>query len=116
MINKKYYIKSNHSVFIDDYKEGEGKQVNDYNLSAIISAETPKEAIIKYFDKNLYFSFDIKYIDNDNEGAFYYSNLVDEDNIEANEYEKNLWKEGKKTLYSTNTYLLIYELNKITEI
>jgi hypothetical protein len=116
MTNKEYYIKSNHSVFIDDYEQGEGKQVNEYNLKAIIKAQNVKEALIKYFDKKLYFSFDIKFIHDNDEGGFYYSNLVDEENSEATESEVNQWKEGKKTLYSNNTYLSIYELNKINVI
>ena len=104
----KYYIESFHDVFIDDYKEGEGKQVNNYNLSAIIDAENVTEAIKKYFDKELFFSFDIKYLD-----EFNYSNLVNHENEEATHEEIVLWKDGKKSLYSNDTQLSIYQLNKI---
>jgi hypothetical protein len=108
MTTNKYYIESFHSVFIDDYKQGEGKQVNSYNLSAFIEAQNVTEAIKMYFDKELYFSFDIKHLYN-----FTYSNLVDNENLEHNEVDINLWKQGKKTLYANYTQLSIYQLNKI---
>jgi hypothetical protein len=113
MTTNKYYIESFHDIFIDDYKEGEGKQVNSYNLNAIIEAQNVTEAIKKYFDTVLYFSFEIEHTHIDEHGDLHYSNLVNHENEEATHEEIVLWQDGKETLYSNNTYLSIHQLNKI---
>ena len=117
---KKYYIESTHEIYVDDYNYGEGKHCNSYTQSAYIGAESPKEAIEKYFEKELYLSFDIKHacIDheegiNESENTLHYSNLVDDDNNEASEVDIKEWKKGKLKLYSNNTFLTI---NQLTEV
>ena len=116
MTQNKYFIKSLHTIHKDDYNEGEGEYIHEYNLNAFITAETPKDAIIKYFDKELYLSFDIDKSFYEEDGILHYSNLVDQDNTEPSEYKINLWKEGKKTLYVNNTEIHIFEVNRITEL
>lgn len=118
MTMKRYYIETFHLVYKDNYQEGEGENVNNFELNSIIEAETPKEAIKKYFDEVLYYSYDEEYLDTDNEeeGYFYYSTLVDKENAEASEQEKDLWRNGDYILYSNNISLSISELVKITKL
>lgn len=115
MKQNKYFIKSLHTIHEDDYNEGEGKYINEYNLDAFITAETPKDAIIKYFDTQLYLSFDINN-SYEEEGILHYSNLVDEDNTEPTDHQINLWKQGKEIIYVNYTQIHIFEVNKITEL
>jgi hypothetical protein len=114
MTTNKYYIDSSHFVFIDDYKQGEIEYTNSYSLNAFIEAENVTEAIKKYFNTVLYFSFDIKNKHIDEQGDLHYSNLVNNENEEATHEQIELWKQGKETLYSNNTYLSIHQLNKIS--
>ena len=107
---KRYYIESNHDVYKDSYNEGETENINYYNLKSIVQAKNPKEAIKQYFDKELCYSFNIDNSDTDEDGVLHYSVLVDEENSEATEKEIELWKEGKKVLYSNNITLSIFEL------
>lgn len=109
---KTFKIDSFHSVFIDDYKEGEGENVNNYTQTAEVKAETVNEAIELYFKRTLFYSFDFKnaYIDDENSKVLHYSNLVDEDNSEASESQIERWKQNKLTLYSNTIQIEVYEL------
>ena len=112
-----YYITSTHDIYIDNYTEGEGKRVNSYDLNAIVKAENVKEAIAKYFKNELYLSYDEEYIDDSlDDGNFFYSNLVDSENLEATKEEIELWKKNEKVLYSNNSSLKIYQLVKIEKL
>lgn len=112
-----YYITSIHDIYIDNYTEGEGDRVNSYDLNAIVKAENVKKAIAKYFEKELYLSFDEKYLDDSlDEGNFFYSNLVDSENLEATKEEIELWKKNEKILYSNTSSLKIYQLVKINKL
>ena len=115
MKTNKYYIQSTHSIYEDDYNEGEGENVNYYTLKGIVIAENAKEAIKKYFEDTLYynFSFENAMIDEEKTNILFYSNLVDEDNSEASEAEKEAWKQGNKKLYSDNSRI---EINILSEI
>jgi hypothetical protein len=115
MKTNKYYISSTHNIYEDDYNEGEGKEVNYYTLKAIVIAENAKEAIKKYFENTLYYSFSFEYaiIDEEDTNILFYSNLVDENNSEASEAEKEAWKKGNKKLYSDNARIEINMLNAI---
>ena len=109
-----YKVTSTHDIYIDSYTKGETKHVNYDQLSSEIKAESWKDAIKKYFSEYLFFemSFKYGYIDKEN-NAFYYSNLVNVDNIEASEYEIKQWKENKLTLYSNNTVITVEQIIKI---
>ena len=115
---KNYIIKTSHEIEIDEFNEGLTNLVNTYNLEEKIQAETPREAIEKYFSSFLYydFTFENAYIfhlegDGDEKNVLAYDTLVDEEKIEATESQKELWKKGEKTLYNNRIYLKIYELN-----
>ena len=118
---KNYIIKTNHEIEIDNFNEGLTDYVNSYNLEAKIQAETPREAIEKYFKEFLYykFTFENAYIvheedEDEDKNTLYYDTLVDEETFEATESQKKLWKKGEKILYNNRTYLKIYELNPVT--
>jgi hypothetical protein len=109
---KTYRIESSHSVYTDDYNEGEGSFVNGYEMDAIIKAEAPDLAIEKYFETVVGYDFSIKdaYIE---DNVLFYSNLVDGSNIQASEQQIESWKQGKCILYSDNSHVVIYELNRV---
>ncbi len=117
-----YFIESIHFVYVDNYNEGEQEQKNCYEQKAMIKAENPSQAIEKYFETELYFSFNIEDAairheeegeEADNINKLDYSNLVDEENSEATENEREQWKQGKKVLYSNNTVLSIFEVQPV---
>lgn len=112
---RNFQIVSNHTIYVDSFNEGEQEQVNYYELSANIKAETPQKAIEQYFGKNLYYHFNIKdsSIDDEKENVLYYSTLVDGDNSEAFENCIELWKEGQKKLFSNQIRIEIQELKPV---
>ena len=115
MKENKYYIASTHCIYEDDYNEGEEENVNYYTLKAIVIAENAKQAISKYFENTLSYSFSFEnaMIDEEKTNILFYSNLVDEDNAEANKAEIEAWKQGNKKLYSDNARIEINILNAI---
>ena len=115
---KTYFIKTSHEIEIDEFNEGLTNLVNTYNLEDKIQAETPREAIEKYFSNYLYYNFTFAnaYIMHLEEGGedknvLIYDILVDEESHEPTETDIENWKKGKKTLYNNRIYLKIYELN-----
>jgi hypothetical protein len=117
-----YIIKTSHEIEIDNYKEGLTNYVNSYSLKSEIKAATPREAIQKYFDEYLYYNFDIKYAcilheeeENEPTNVLFYDVLVDEENNEATESQRELWKKDKIILYNNRIYLEIF-LNQLTTI
>lgn len=112
---KKYQIQSIHTVFIDNYENGEGNQVNLYSLNKIIKAETPKEAIIEYIKDFLYYDISPEHLEKDEEkpNVIHTGALVDEDNSQATERQIEDWKKGLINLYSNNIYIVIEELKEI---
>jgi hypothetical protein len=109
---KHFLIKTIHDVYIDSYDQGELGHVNGWAQEAKIEAENVKKAIELYFEKELYFSFNFDHcgIDEENSNELHYSNLVDGNNLEATESEIEQWKQGKKTLYTNNIYLRVFEI------
>ncbi len=53
----KYYIESWHEIYQDNFKEGEVAHVNSYSMSAMIEADSIKEALAKYYEKILLYDF-----------------------------------------------------------
>jgi hypothetical protein len=116
-----YIIKTSHEIEIDTYNEGITNYVNSYSLKSEIKAATPREAVQKYFDEYLYYNFDIKsaYIiheeeENEAKNVLLYDVLVDEENNEATENQKKLWKKDKLTLYNNSIYLEIFLIQLTT--
>ncbi len=117
---KRYYIESTHEVYVDTFEAGEDHYCNGYNHQAMIEAENQRDAIQKYFENELYFSFNFEHANIDHEeginekiNTLHYSNLVDKDNAEASKSEIEAWKRGEITSYSNNTFLTIFELTEV---
>ena len=117
-----YIIKTSHEIEKDSYNDGLLNYVNSYNLKHEIKAATPREAIQKYFDEYLYYTFDFKaaYIlheqeENEATNILFYDVLVDEENNEATKDQIKLWKKDKLTLYNNRIHLEIF-LTQLTTI
>lgn len=118
---KTYFIESTHDVYIDNYNDGETTNVNFYDIKQNVKAENPREAIKKFFEEVLYYKFDFEsaYIAHEEEGEeepknkLHYAVLVDEESSEANEKDIEKWKKNKKTLYSNNITIYIFEVQPV---
>ena len=119
---KTYIIKTSHEIEKDSYNDGLLNYVNSYNLKHEIKALTPREAIQKYFDECLYYTFDFKsacILHEEEKGEatniLFYDVLIDEENNEATDDQIKLWKKDKLTLYNNNIHLEIF-LTQLTQI
>lgn len=99
-------------MYVDNYNNGELEKIHSYKLDAQIEAKSPLAAVQKYFADVLFFSFDIDKAGTEEADAIHYSNLVDEDNSEANKNDIKLWEEGKVVLYSNNSITEVSEIVK----
>jgi hypothetical protein len=111
---RNFQIVSDHTVYVDSFKDGELENVNNYDIKANVKALSPIEAIEEYFKNTLYYDFNKDYMQEDeeekNENKVWYSVLVDEENTQATETQKKEWKRGKKTLYANYITLFVHEV------
>ena len=113
---KNYYITATIFVAIDDFNEGEGEVVNNWDTKSIIKGETPMEAVKTFFEKVLYFSFEEEnaHIEHELNGVnvLQYSNYVNDDNCElaADGKEMAEFAQGKRTVFVATSYIEIFEL------
>jgi len=98
---------------VDTYNEGLTQYVNSYDAKSEVSANDPKEAILKYLNDFLYFDIELNEVDFDGE-FIQTSILVDVDNNQPMPNEIEKWKNNELTLYCDSISLTIYELNQIT--
>jgi hypothetical protein len=112
---KDYKIYSAHDIYIDSYENGELENVNHFTMGSEIKATNPKEAIKEYFETILCYDFNINdaIISENDKNILYYSNLVDNDHMQASKNEIEKWKKNQIKLYSNNTTLFIYELKEV---
>jgi len=117
---KQFYFNINATIYKDDYNEGQGNQVNFWQLKELIKAENLTLAIEKLFETVLYFSYkkefaQIQDCDDSINNVLEYSNLVDENNCEILESDKKYqdWKAGKIILYGCDLSIEIFELNAV---
>ena len=104
-----YLIKSYHNIYVDDYNEGEGYHVNSYNMTAFIKAPEVGNAIQQYIENCLYYKFNSNYLDTSGDDiSSYYDVLVNKDDAEATENERELWKQGKLKLYNNQIRIEAY--------
>jgi hypothetical protein len=61
-------------------------------VESTIKANTPREAIEKYFERDLYYKFNIDFATIEIDEILHYSVLVDHENTEANEKQIESWK------------------------
>lgn len=109
-----FKITSFHSVAVDSFTEGEGENVNNYHLSAEITAKDLPEAISLYFENTLCYSLNFDNLNKDNDQIFY-STLVNGENEEIKEncvlFQE--WKVGRAKLYSNVFEICAQELKPV---
>jgi hypothetical protein len=110
---KLYKVVSNHDIYEDSYTEGELGYCHTYDEDAQIKAETPKEAVEKYFSEVLRIDPNELGIDYDGDRV-YSSKLVDSDGALASSTEIEMWKKGELKLYSENITVRVYAMELIT--
>lgn len=113
---KRYQISSYHEVHEDNYEEGELDQVNSYEIGPwTIKADTPMEAIAKYYNSYLPREFKPEYamLDDERANTIYDSSLEDEAGLEPSEDELVEWREGRMKLYSNNATIFVHELVEV---
>jgi hypothetical protein len=111
---KTYKITTIHDVFIDNYENGEGKHVNSYDLTSECKALTVQDAIINHFNNTVYLPFDFQHADIDKEqNLIFYCNLVNVDNEDPTEHEREEWKKGKIELFANNIIITAQELTNV---
>jgi hypothetical protein len=117
---KQFYFNVNATIYKDDYKEGQGDQVNSWQNQELIKAENLTLAIEKLFETKLYFTYKKEFAQvndcNDSiNNILEYCNMVDNDNCEVLESDKKYqdWKAGKIELYSCDLSIEIFELNAV---
>ena len=111
---KKYYIKTWHDIHEYDYNDGELDHVNNYDMSEIIKADNPKDAVDIYIRKVLGYMYDVDEIELDE--SIYFDVIVDKECMQASTNQIDNWKQGKLKLYSDYVNMEIYHLNQITEL
>jgi hypothetical protein len=113
MKTKTFFISSCNSVFIADYKDGDGDMVSEYNIKAKISADSAESALMLFIEKQLYFNFCKENINIDDTCGIVYSALVDDENYEASKEEIKKWQKGALRLYSHYSNIKIHELVEV---
>lgn len=113
---KTYLVKSYHEIFVDDYNEGEGKNVNSYTFSGKVRADSPKEAVNIYLNDNLGYNlgFENCEVCPDEEGLVQTSCLVDADNLQPSKQVVKMWENGEVDLYANIIQMYVYELKEVT--
>lgn len=113
---KRYQISSYHEVHEDNYEEGELDRVNSYEIGPwTIKADTPMEAIAKYYNSYLPREFKPEYamLDDEQANTLYDSFLEDEAGLKPSEDELVEWREGRMKLYSNNATIFVHELTPV---
>jgi hypothetical protein len=113
---KQFYFKVSATIYKYKYNEGQGDQVNFWQLQEHIKAENLTLAIEKLFETKLYFSYkkehaQIQDCDDSINNLLEYSNLVDENNCEILESDKK--HQDYKVVYGCDLSIEIFELNAV---
>lgn len=89
-------------VYEDNYDEGEGNQVNHWGKDDVNESIGNPEELFNFISNHIIYkdvtAKDFSVLD----GRLETSILVDDDNSPASDNDIELWKQGKKTLYSAN--------------
>lgn len=108
---KTYYITTEHTIYKDNFIEGEQEQVNFFKNKQLITASDPRTAIKQYFENFLYYDIDFSSAEIDN-NILHYSVQGNNDNEVPSVREVELWKEGEIDLFSDNIYLELFEVTE----
>lgn len=109
----KYFIQSFHTIYLDSYEQGETDQVNYFKCEKLISADSPIDALRKYYEQETSrdFSLDSIFVDDE---LIHDSFLVDVDNYPATEKQIEQWKNNEINLYAENVTFHIFELKTVS--
>lgn len=102
-----YLITSRHEVVVDDYEQGQLQNVNYYTHESRHD-ELNNEALSEHFAQ-LGFSYNNEEMYKD-EDRVYYSWLVNSEDAEASETERQQWIKNKIKLYSNNATTTFQQL------
>mgnify|MGYP003508894439 CR=1 FL=1 len=112
---KQFKVTTNHTVHIDSYEQGEGKQVNFYTIDSVIKTDNIQLAVENHFNNVVYLPFQYSNADyNEDKTVMFWSCLVDADNSEPNTSEIEAWKKGEEELYSNNIDIMVSEIVPLT--
>ena len=102
----KYLVESRHEVFEDNFEDGEGKLITEYNRSSMIEAESAVDAIETYFKSTLGYTFEISTVSFEDEELINCV-LVDKNLVEVfnDEPDYKRWMDGEINLYNNHIYL-----------
>ena len=104
-----YLIKTYFDVYEDDYNEGEGKYVSQWDWES--EHDAIESAMQQHFEQHG-LSYDANYLFHEDDIRSY-SWTVDEECSEATEKQIEQWKQGRKKLYSMHASIKIYKLEQI---
>jgi hypothetical protein len=108
---KTYYITTEHTIYKDNFIEGEQEQVNFFKNKQLITAKDARTAIKQYFEGFLYYDIDFSFAEIDN-NILHYSVQVNNDNEAPSNKEIELWKEEEIDLFIDNIYLELFEVKE----
>lgn len=102
----KYLVESRHEVFEDNFEDGEGNLITEYNSSSMIEAESAVDAIETYFKSTLGYTFEISTVGLEDEELINCV-LVDKSLVEVfnDEPDYKRWEDGEINLYNNYIYL-----------
>ena len=106
---KTYYITTEHTIYKDNFVEGEQEQVNFFETKQLITAKDTRTAIKQYFEGFLYYDIDFSFAEIDN-NILHYSVLLNNDNEVPSQEEIDLWKRDEIDLFNDNIYLELFEV------
>jgi hypothetical protein len=110
---RQFKITTGHSVYEDDFNEGELDFKTQYSESKTVTAENPVAALKQFYSEVFGKTLEdwvLYEVNSEDDDRLYDSWLVDEDCCTASPYEIEQWKEGKHKLYSNNVTISIAEI------
>lgn len=102
-----YVITSRHDIVVDSYEDGEQEHTSFYEYESK-HEEINNEAIAEHLSQ-LGFSFEADNMYKD-EDRVYYSWLVNSEDVEASQWERDQWVKNKFRLYSNNATITFQQL------
>jgi len=93
-------------VYEDDYEQGEGKNVNSYEVNWLKDPQVLAKDLVKYLSEELYLSENPNDYAIDDDGNIHTDQLQDDDGIHVNDKATlERWKKGEEKLYNAHYYI-----------
>jgi hypothetical protein len=93
-------------VYEDDYEQGEGKNVNSYEVNWLKDPQVKASDLVKYLSEELYLSENPNDYAIDDDGNIHTDQLQDDDGIHVNDKATlERWKKGEEKLYNAHYYI-----------